>query len=307
MSAEGVSPGPLASPHPDPIARLSVGRVLGAPRPLHQQRALAAIQGRARHAPRGTPAAEVDRWILRLATDPEMRAWMDDALTRMGRYEPLIRESLRRYSQPEDLIVVAVVESQFRPGAVSPAGATGLWQFMSGTGRLYQLEVSPFVDERRDPIRSTDAAVRHLRDLHAEFGSWHLALAAYNAGSGRVARALNGTGGGSDGGGEGRYWQIRPSLPRETRRYVPLFLAAAEIARHPKAYGFAPRHQEPLRFSEAQVPGGVTLESVARRFGVATADVLELNPHLVRQMTPPGRTWPVRLPVSDSRPYPKDP
>jgi soluble lytic murein transglycosylase-like protein len=256
---------------------------------------LAAIRERVARGDPKVPAVEVDRWILRLATDPDMRSWLEDGLTRMGRYAPLIRESLHRNGQPEDLLFLVVIESQFRPAAVSPAGATGMWQFMTGTGRLYDLEVSTYVDERRDPIRSTEAAVRHLRDLHAEFRSWHLALAAYNAGSGRIGRAIRLHAAGRRG-EETLYWQVRPHLPRETQRYVPLYLAAAEIARDPEAFGFRPRHVEPLRFTETWVDGGVPLEDLARQAGVTVEALRELNPHLIRGMTPPGRRWPVRVP-----------
>jgi transglycosylase-like protein with SLT domain len=256
---------------------------------------LAAVHARVARGDPGVPAVEVDRWILRLATDPGMRSWLEDGLSRMGRYAPLIRESLHRNGQPEDLLFLVVIESQFRPGAVSPAGATGMWQFMTGTGRQYDLEVSAYVDERRDPIRSTEAAVRHLRDLHAEFRSWHLALAAYNAGAGRIDRAVRLHAGGRRG-EETLYWQVRPHLPRETQRYVPLYLAAAEIARNPEAFGFRLRRLEPLRFTETWVDGGVPLDAVARETGVTVESLRELNPHLIRGMTPPGRRWPVRVP-----------
>jgi type IV pilus assembly protein PilB len=176
-----------------------------------------------------------------------------------------------------------IVESQFRESATSHAGAAGMWQFMPGTGRLYGLEVSEYVDERRDPVRSTDAAVRHLGDLHRQFGSWHLALAAYNAGAGRVGRALRGSAGRRA--DEVLYWRIRPRLPGETRRYVPLYLAAAEIARDPEAFGLRPRREPPLAFAEAWVPGGVALDEVARRHGVPPATLRQLNPHLVRDDT----------------------
>jgi membrane-bound lytic murein transglycosylase D len=243
------------------------------------------------------PAVEVDRWILRLLSDAELRAGMDDALGRMSRYEPLIRETLRRNREPEELLYLVIVESEFRENAVSRAGAAGMWQFMAGTGRTYDLEVSEYVDERRDPIRSTEAAARHLADLHREFGSWHLALAAYNAGSGRVGALLRRYAG-DQRGDEALYWRIRGHLPRETRDYVPLYLAAAEIARRPQAFGIHPRRLPPLTFSERWVPGGVALEAVARDVGVPVEALRQLNPHLIRGMTPPGRRWPVRVPAT---------
>jgi membrane-bound lytic murein transglycosylase D len=237
----------------------------------------------------------VDRWILRIAAEAPYREGFEDGLGRMSQYEPLIRETLRRHGLPEDLLYLPMIESEFRETAVSPAGATGMWQFMSATARLYGLEVSEYVDERRDPVRSTRAAAAHLRDLHEEFGSWHLALAAYNAGSGRVGRALRGQAAWrpTD---ERLYWEVRSTLPRETQGYVPRYLAATEIARRPHAFRFNPRPYPVLAYSEVWTPGGVPLDSVARALGVPTAYVRHLNPHLVHGTTPPGRRWPVRVP-----------
>jgi soluble lytic murein transglycosylase-like protein len=242
-----------------------------------------------------TPAGEVDRWILRLATDQQHE--MRRALEQMARYEPLIHHALADRGLPRDLLYLALIESGFSPRATSRVGAGGIWQFMPGTARGYGLEISEYVDERRDPIRATHAAVRHLEWLHRQFGSWHLAAAAYNAGDGRVGgvlRQLTGAWGGE----ERLYWMIRPYLPPETQAYVPKLLAASRIARSPAQYGFgdlAPA--APLAFREVSVPGGVALAVVAEAANVPSALVLELNPHLIRQMTPPGRRWPVRIPA----------
>lgn len=282
------------------VAPLPTGRSPAATTPGD---VLARLRARVARTRPGVPAAEVDRWILRFLTDPDLRTALEAGLGRMTRYEPLIRETLRRHGQPEELLYLVIVESQFRESATSHAGAAGMWQFMPGTGRLYGLEVSEYVDERRDPIRSTAAAVRHLGDLHRQFGSWHLALAAYNAGAGRVGRALRGSAAGRRG-DEVLYWRIRPRLPGETRRYVPLYLAAAEIARDPEAFGLRPRREPPLAFAEVWVPGGVALDEVARRHGVPPAKLRQLNPHLVRGTTPPGRPWPVRVPPSSKSTQP---
>lgn len=242
-----------------------------------------------------TPAGEVDRWVVRLATG--QRAEMQRYLERMARYEPLIRFALAERGLPGDLLYLALIESGFSPRAVSAAGAVGIWQFMPGTARDQGLEVSTYVDERRDPVRATYAAVRHLEWLHRQFGSWHLATAAYNAGDSRVGGVLQQLTG-SRGGQETLYWMIRPHLPTETQDYVPKLLAASRIARSPEQYGFdrlAPA--APLRFREVSVPGGVPLAAVAHAAGVAAEEVYELNPHLVQQITPPGRRWPVRIPV----------
>ncbi len=253
---------------------------------------IAEARARLRSYADDSPAAEVDRWALRLAVaDREATA---SALLRFRYYEPLIRRALADHGVPADLAFLAFVESGYRPGATSRKGAAGMWQFMGPTGRAYGLEVSAYVDERRDPIRSTYAAARHLRDLFRELGSWHLAAAAYNGGSDRVRRALRGDRARED----GAFWRSRSRLPAETRHYVPRVLAAARVGRDPALYGIAvPDSVPPLRFREVRVPGGVPLADVARRYSASERAVLALNPHLTRAMTPPGRSWPVRLPV----------
>jgi soluble lytic murein transglycosylase-like protein len=265
--------------------------------PARSGESLAAV--RARLAARGvrTPAAEVDEWTLRLATAPGHRQETRRALERMRHLEPLIRAALARERVPRDLLYLALVESSFRPAATSRMGAAGVWQFMPGTARGYGLEVGTWVDERRDPVRASHAAARHLRDLHEQFGGWHLAAAAYNCGSGCVRRALRLHGGGPDG-GELRYWRIRPYLPRETRDYVPKLLAAVRIARDPAAFGFGGVDGgAPLAYRVVMAPGGTSLQRVARWAGAPESAVATLNPHLVRGQTPPGRRWPVRVPT----------
>jgi soluble lytic murein transglycosylase-like protein len=242
-----------------------------------------------------TPADEVDRWVVRLATD--QRAATRTALERMAVYEPLIHQALRERGLPRDLIYLALIESHFLPTATSRAGAVGIWQFMPATARANGLEVSEYVDERRDPVRSTDAAARHLHWLHRQFGSWHLALAAYNAGDGRVGGVLRGAAG-TWRGDDMLYWRARPLLPAETRAYVPKLLAASRIARAPEEHGFGDLAPGPaLRFREVSVPGGVPLAEVAAAVAVPAEAVYALNPHLVRRTTPPGRRWPVRVPA----------
>lgn len=286
---------PAARPNP----AASVARVHAVPpsEPLHDASSvLAALRGRVAAADHRVPAAEVERWMLRLATEERRREGLEAGLARMGRFEPLVREALRAEGLPEELIYLPLVESAFKERAVSHAGAAGLWQFMAPTARHYGLEVSEWVDERRDPVRSTGAAARHLRDLHRQFGAWHLALAAYNAGGPRVDRALRRYARGERG-DERLYWQVRAHLPRETRTYVPLFLATAELARNPAHFGLTPDRDAPLVYREVRVPGSVSLETVSRAHRVPVEDVRRLNPHLVRGSTPPGRSWAVRLPA----------
>lgn len=234
---------------------------------------------------RGGPAAEVDRWARRLAADT---ATAQRALARFAVYRPLILETLRKYDLPLDLAYLPWVESEWRNEARSKAGAVGMWQFMPATARGYGLEVSAYIDERRDPIRATDAAARHLADLFRATRDWHAALASYNAGLGRARHT------------SGAFWSRRRTLPAETRAYVPRVLAAGTIGRQPAAFGLHQPVRAPLRFREIMVEGGTPLEAVARRHGADTRAVAELNPHLIRGMTPPARRWPVRLPLSSA-------
>lgn len=219
-------------------------------------------------------------------------------LKRSGRYEGMVRTKLRERGMPEDLAYLSMIESGFDPNAVSSAKAVGLWQFMSATGRGYGLRVDGYVDERRDPEKSTDAALRYLGDLHDTFGSWYLAAAAYNAGAGRVGRDLKAATGQSRAVSEADFWKIRPRLPKETREYVPLMLAAALIGKQPAKYGLgAVSRWLPLEADTVKVPGGIPLSVVARSSGATPAELAKLNPQLIQRMTPPGaKPYPVRIP-----------
>jgi membrane-bound lytic murein transglycosylase D len=223
---------------------------------------------------------------------------MADYLKRSGRYEGMIRSKLRSAGMPEDLVYLSMIESGFNPNARSRVNAVGLWQFMAPTARGYGLRVDEYVDERRDPEKSTDAALRYLRDLHDQLGSWYLAAAAYNGGDGRVSRALAAETGRKKGVSEADFWRIRHRLPRETREYVPLMLAAALVGKEPGKYGLGEVERwMPLRADTVAVPGGTELETVARASGVNEREITRLNPHLVRKMTPPGKkTYAVRIP-----------
>lgn len=252
-------------------------------------------------APRVTwdlPAPRTDRvdfWIDFLSGDnaDRTRSWLE----RQGRFAPLIRQELERRGMPQDLLYLAMIESGLSPYAYSRARAVGMWQFIAETGRRYGLRVDSWVDQRRDPIESTRAALDYLGEMHDDFGSWFLAAAGYNSGENRVARLLRERAGGRTG-SEDLYWVIGPELPRETRDYVPLMLAAAYVAKQPERYGFSDlEYQEPFRFAQVEVPGGVSLATVARAIGVETDTVEDLNPELIRKATPPGEKWNVRIPV----------
>ena len=218
-------------------------------------------------------------------------------LKRSGRYEGMIRAKLRERGMPEDLLYLSMIESGFNPTAKSHASAVGLWQFIEDTGERYGLRVDGYVDERRHPEKSTDAALSYLEDLHGQFGSWYLAAAAYNTGEGRVARVMKQVTG-KEKGRDADFWRIRSRLPSETREYVPLMVAAALIGKEPAKYGLGDvQRWMPLESEEVQVPAGTRLSVVAEAVGVSENEVKRLNPHLVRAMTPPGKkAYAVRVP-----------
>jgi membrane-bound lytic murein transglycosylase D len=221
-------------------------------------------------------------------------------LKRSGQYEGMIRSKLRERGMPEDLLYLSMIESGFNPTARSPAAAVGLWQFIAPTGRSYGLRIDSYVDERRDPEKSTDAALRYLQDLHRQFGSWYLAAAAYNGGAGRVSRVMREVTG-RERGEEDDFWRIRHRLPRETSEYVPLILAAALVGKEPHKYGIDEvERMDPISTERVTVPGGVSLTLIARAAGTTEPDLRKLNPHLLRDVTPPGKEYMVRVPAGRS-------
>jgi len=240
---------------------------------------------------------QVERWMERYLTD--QRPVFQRYLEREGLYSDMIRGALRRRGMPEDLVYLAAIESGFTPSAISRVSAMGMWQFMGPTAEAFGLRIDEYVDERRDPIRATEAALDYLQALHDRFGSWYLAAAAYNAGPTRVARALSGQEG-DQAGEEELYWQIVDLLPSETRAYVPKILAAILLARTAEEYGFEVERARPVRFDRVWVPGGTTLASVAKAVDVPLARIRELNPQLLRGVTPPGEPFGIRVPPGKS-------
>lgn len=222
-------------------------------------------------------------------------------LQRGTRYEPLIRGKLREAGLPEDLYYLAFVESGFDPHAYSRAAAVGLWQFMTTTARAVGMQVDWWVDDRRDPVRSTDGAVRHLRDLRRQFdGSLYLAAAAYNGGSGRISRLLAAHADAVDGHeGDDRFFALSETgqLRAETREYVPQLIAVAMIGKTPSAHGISVTPLPPLAYDSVMVPPATPLAAVAQVAGVELGEVTELNGRYLRGMTPPTGEWDVRLPA----------
>ena len=228
------------------------------------------------------------------------RSTFEVALQRQTRYGPMIRERLRRIGLPEDMIYLALVESWFNPHAYSRAAAVGMWQFMAGTGRGMGLRVDWWMDERRDPVRSTEAAARLLLGLREQFGSLYLAAAAYNGGSGRVSRGLARHADALDGvEGEDRFFALAEQsyLRPETRDYVPKIIAAALVGGEPARYGVRVDPLAPFAYDSVRVPSVTPLAAVANAAGVPGDSVSELNPHVLRGMTPPGDSLWVRVPV----------
>ncbi len=241
--------------------------------------------------------SRVERWMERYLTD--QRPAFERYLAREGLYSGMIKEALQRRGMPPELLYLAAVESGFSPRAISRVSASGLWQFMGPTARAFGLRIDGWVDERRDPVRATEAALDYLQSLYDQFGSWYLAAAAYNAGPGRVARAVRNHGGEDTAEGE-LYWEIVEHLPRETRAYVPKMLAAVLLAQAAGDYGFRVERMAPVRYERVWVPGSTSLRAVARAADVPVQDIRDLNPHLVRGVTPPVSLFPVRVPPGRS-------
>jgi len=209
-------------------------------------------------------------------------------LKRHAEYGKLIKDILRENEIPEELVYLAMIESGFNPKAYSRANAAGMWQFVYSTGKNYGLNRTWYVDERRDPEKATRAACEYLKDLYEEFDNWYLALAAYNSGSGRVLRAtrLHQT---TD------FWQLH-SLPRETRNYIPYFLAAAIIAQNPEKYGFREPDPDPFEYDVVELEKSADLAVLARSAGISLKTLQTYNPELRQSATPTDQAYVLKLP-----------
>ncbi|MBD3170536.1 MAG: LysM peptidoglycan-binding domain-containing protein [candidate division Zixibacteria bacterium] len=211
-------------------------------------------------------------------------------LSRMGHYKDLMLEIIRQYELPEDLVYLPLIESGFNPRAYSYARASGPWQFISSTGKLYGLNRNWWYDERRDFVKSTHAACKYLKFLYGKFGDWKLALAAYNGGEGRVSRTIKRM-------GTNDFWKLR--LKRQTMNYVPLYMAATIIAKDPDKYGYGDvEYMEPISFETVTVDKVISLSKLAEKMDVSYQQLKDLNPELMRGVTPPNfSNYQLRVPA----------
>ena len=306
---------PLAAPGYDSLSPVTVD-------PLPSQQPDAELLGElASRTPGGDVApleAEDVTWDIDVSTyasHPRVQYYLNyfqgmpanrlaSVLERGARYEPMIRARFEAEGLPGDLFYLALIESGYSSEAVSRAYAVGMWQFMRKTGRGYGLRVDSWVDERRDPVKATDAAARHLRDLRARFGSLYLAAAAYNAGAGKVSRSL----GKLDRvesdepdveDGNAAFFRLAESdlLANETRDYVPKLIAAAIIAKQPTRYGIATAPVARFVYDSIVVADATGLDVIARLAGVSLGEIRDLNPQYLRLATPPRTPSVVRLPA----------
>jgi len=241
---------------------------------------------------------KVRKWIHYFTNNG--RSTFEIYLTRSGRFDSFMKDILREEGVPQDLLYLALIESGFSTHAYSRAKAAGPWQFIRSTGKLYGLKRNWWLDERRDPEKSTRAAARYLKKLHADFGDWYLAMAAYNGGPGRVRRAIK----------KSRsydFWKIAAPRKRylrsETKNYVPKFIAAALIAKNPHRFGFRRiRYAEPLEYETVRVKGPLDLEVAADLIGVSGYELKGLNPELSRGITP-KYTYTLNIPLNTKQQF----
>lgn len=225
----------------------------------------------------------------------EKRKVFANWLKRSRYYVPIIKEILRENELPEDLVYLAMIESGFNPKAYSRAKASGPWQFIYSTGGRYGLKVNYWIDERRDPEKSTIAATKYLKDLFDQFGCWYLAAAGYNAGERRVERAIERH-------NTNDFWELAKynALPKETREYIPKLIAAAIIAKDPERFGFGSiTYDEPVKFVRIKVPGATLLSTIAKANSMDLSDLKSMNPEILRGITPPNMdNYEIKLPAS---------
>lgn len=230
---------------------------------------------------------QVDQFITYFTTAKgrkQFAIWMK----RYEEYKDLILPILKKHEMPEELMVLAMIESGLNPKAYSRANASGMWQFIYSTGKNYGLKRDWYIDERRDPIKATGAACEYLKDLNEQFDNWYLALAAYNCGSGRISRAskLHQT---------YDFWQMH-SLPRESRNYIPYYLAAAIIMKDPEKYGFTIPKVKPFSYEEVVLEHSADLAVLSRVAGIKVKTLRKYNPELRQSATPADNPYLLKLP-----------
>ncbi|MBQ4440733.1 MAG: LysM peptidoglycan-binding domain-containing protein [Bacteroidales bacterium] len=210
-------------------------------------------------------------------------------------YYPWMKAIFDKYNVPEELVYITIIESALNPLAVSRAGATGIWQFMYNTGKLYGLEVNTFVDDRRDPYKATEAAARHFRDLYNIFNDWGLAISAYNCGAGNVRKAIQRSGGKTD------FWGVAPYLPKETQNYFPAFIGAYYMMTYHNLYGIAPSTLRiPTNVDTVMVDKEIHLQQVSEVLGIDMDEIHILNPQYKRDIIPAyHEKYPLRLQTQD--------
>ncbi|HEY6559239.1 MAG TPA: LysM peptidoglycan-binding domain-containing protein [Polyangiaceae bacterium] len=245
--------------------------------------------------------AHVVKYLLFYRDNPRGKAIARVWAKKSGRYVTAMKAEFAKAGLPTDLVWMSLIESGHSPTIYSPAGAAGIWQFMPDAGRLYGLTVDRWVDERLDPQRSTEAAIRYMSDLHRRFGNWELAMAAYNMGYGGLSRAIRKF-------NTNDFWQLaryEAGVPWETTLYVPKILATAILMNNKKAFGIAEVAPDPaVRFDTVRVEPGLALLEVAQAAGVSAQNIEVLNPHYRISRTPPARpgqqpvqSWMVRVPL----------
>lgn len=223
----------------------------------------------------------------------ERRKEIEAGLKRSGKYLPMIKQIFREEGLPQDLVYIALVESGYKPHALSRARAKGIWQFIRGTGRLYGLDVNWWVDERSDPEKATRAAAKHLKDLYQQFGDWYLAMASYNGGANRVERAIKRL-------KTTDFWRIAKTryIKRETKNYVPAIIAAIMISKNPESYGFNVNTNSPLQYDKVEIKSCTDLRVIAECCQTSLKTIVELNPELRRLMTPMGYSnYEIKIPI----------
>ncbi len=238
--------------------------------------------------------ARVIRYLEFYRDDPKGRALMTGWLRDQGRFRSLIMAAIKRHGLPEDLLYLCMIESAYNPWDFSRAGASGLWQFMPGAGKVYGLSIDYWIDERNDPEKATEAAMLNWRDLYDRFGDWDLAMAAYNAGFGAVLKAIAKY-------NTNDFWallELENGLPWGSSIYVPKALAAAIVGRNREYFGYASVAEEPTWvFDRVSVDRSVGLSVIAKAAGASESDIRWLNPELQRGRTPPGvKSYSVRIP-----------